>query len=764
MKKLSILLALMCLAIGWRAAAAGAPGAGPAKLPRTHAYQKVLYKFMASVTEKDVTHGVTANVEVKPCDQDPEYLYRTHIFTLMSQPLVGTKRGTPAVNAPPACFVLPNIERADGVYVPPVWPEALMSFVQWHHPGNPFRDNRALKLRAFVGAAVQMLMFHEFAELNDGKAPPPIRPDWHGYNPVFWAAPYPGFRDVLPPKVRSAYETGLRMIGKRMIGWGIRGESCEDDLKAPLGLVYISRALRDPAFTKKVEAYVRPVFTDPRHIHSAGYWVERGGLDTGFGGTANLYAAWIALMTDWPFAKDALKRVYRLRGYLILPEPDGTFTGPSHFNSRLGSPANQDQWAWDGARDTAAAMITDEAVQFVKMPTPDQLKAAPAVRAHAFSEQLKENLRDAKGHYYTNSELTVQNTTARWTLRLWMTYNFPISLNPAYEFYRKGAWAHRQKLEKANSPLLKSPFLRGENFVRAFEKAFVVTRQPGFATILHTGPIGAQSPDDKKAQFAGPMGLSGGQLSAFWTPKTGSVILGLRVGMSYDKSFDLLDAWRTWPNHSVSGVTAGGKVFTSARITRPEVAFDITANGATVKVRGALVAMKIVKDPAAPDKKKAKDQMYDDTLEGNCDYARTFKIDGKGVSVKTTVSGDGKDSIAELYEVLPVYLGNPRPQRKAAPTAIAFQVRGAAGKWEPATAKYTEKVRAVKLTRFDGAVVVTFDQPRRAKLSPAVWKDNWINAGATARNVMIDLMENGDKPAALTAAKKISYRIEPAAK
>ena len=289
-----------------------------------------------------------------------------------------------------------------------------MSFVQWKHPSNPFHDNRALKLRAFVGATVQMVMFLNFAELNDSKVPPPIRPDWHGYHAVIWAAPYPGFKDVLPPQVQKAYEECLRLCGERILKWSIRGETCENDLTAPLGLVYISRALNDPEFTKKVEAYVRPVFTEPRFIHPAGYWVERGGIETGFAGQANLYASWIALMTDWPFAKEALERVYRLRGHLILPEPDGRLTGPSHFNTRLGSPASADQFAWDGMREFAASMVTDEAAHAVTMPTPEILKDAPRIRAHAFEEHLKENLRDNKGHYYTNSELTVENTTWPW--------------------------------------------------------------------------------------------------------------------------------------------------------------------------------------------------------------------------------------------------------------------------------------------------------------------------------------------------------------
>ncbi len=748
--------------------AAGGPGlraegeAAPGRLPQKHEYQKTLRAYMASLKEKDFDHGVTAEIdESKPVDPDPDYLYRNYLLTLMQQPLVGTKRGTPAVKAPPASFLLSNIERTNAVYIPPVWPEALMSFVQWDFPGNPYRNSRALKLRAFAGAAVQLMMFHDFAEANDGKSPSPIRPDWHGYNPVFWAAAYPGFKDALPPDVRTAFETGMKMAGERILSWGIRGESCENDLLAPLGLVYISRAVGDPEFARKVEAYAKPLFTDPRYISPAGYWVERGGPETGFGGAANLYASWIGLMTDWPFVQSAIERVYRLRGHLILPEPDGRLAGPSHFNARLGSPSYADQQAWDGVRDAAAAMITDEAAQFVALPDPETLKTAPARRGHMFVEQIRENLRDAKGHYYTDDELTTQNTMWPWTLRMWMTYNFPISQNPAYEFYRKGTFAHRQALEKAGSPLLKSPFLRGESFFRDFNREFVAVRQPAFAAILHSGPVADQRPDDGKAQFGGPMGLGGGQLSAFWTPQAGAVILGLRMGMSYDKSFDVLDAWRTWPMHAVSGVTADGRVFTSARNVAPQVACDAKDGGGRITVEGPLVAMKIVKEPGASDAAKAKDLMYDEPLAASNGYARIFTVDGKGIRVETTVGGDGRETMAELYETIPVYLGKGTTQASNANVRIEFQI---GGKWVAASEQSADKVQAVRLTRFGGVVIVSFEQPRRVKLSPAEWTDKWLNEGASARNIMIDLLESGDKPVALKAARTLAYRIEPALK
>jgi len=762
------ILALALLALPPAALAQPSP-----KLPQNHEYQKTLYKFMATLTAKDMAHGVPGVMDDKqaPGGKDPDYLYRNHIYSLMHMPMVGSKRGYCAVNSAPECYTIPYIEKPDGVYTPPAWPEALMSMVQWDYAGNPFKNNRALKLRAFAAAATQMMMFHDHAERNDSKVPPPVRPDWHGYNPVWWASPYPGFKDVLPPDVQKAYEAGLKMMGERMLKWPHKGETCETNYNSTVGLLYIARAINDPDFNKRVEQYAKPFYTDPKFFNPAGYWVERGGIDMGFGGAANWFASWTALMTDWPWVKEDLAKVYRLRGHLILPEPDGAFTGPSHFNSRLGSPACNDQWAWDdllrgSARDFAASLVTDEAAYAVRTLKPDEFAGGPAARVNVFNSHLKENSRPVGAHYLTNEEMLEQKLMGgKWGPRIWMSFDFPASVNPGYEHYPKGARARREALEKSNSPLLKLPIDRGENFVRSFEKDFVIARQPGYATILHTGPVGTQKLDDNMFQFAGPLGLGGGQLSAFWTPATGSVILGLRVGMSYNESFDKLDNWRNWPIHAISGVTAGGaggKIFTSARNARPEVAIDIKDNASTVTARGPLMVMNVIKDPTATDPSKAANQMYDAPLEGKLEYARTFKTDGKGVSVETVLSGDGKDTIAELYETLPIYMGKAAAADKpAVPTTIQFQI---GGDWKPAAETYTDQVKAIKLTRFNGALLVTFDQPRRVKLSPAEWKDGWVNAGATARNVLIDLLESGDKPASVKGEKKIAYRIEPAAK
>ena len=357
-------------------------------------------------------------------------------------------------------------------------------------------------------------------------------------------------------------------------------------------------------------------------------------------------------------------------------------------------------------------------------------------RATGFAAQLKENpvksgdgSKDNPRVWMTDDEIAGN----KWARRMWQTWDFPASVNFGYEFYPKNAWAHRQELVKSNSPMLKRPYDRDGSFIHEFGTAFYATKQAGFAALLHTGPVGFQTPDDNKAQFKGPLGFGGGQLSAFWTKSTGSVILGRRSGNTWDKTHDLIEAWRTWPQHGVSGATADGKFFTSTRILKPDVAAEVKGNNATVKVTGVIPPSVI---------------SIEKNLEGTIAYARTFKLDEKGVHVETTVKPDGKDKIAELYEVIPVFHRDAAIQKEDVVTKIEFQ---AGGNWVTPTEAYTEKVAAVRLSKFTGVVVITFDSPRRVKLAPE-WKDTYLS-GAICRNLLIDLLENEN-------AKKVGYRIE----
>lgn len=731
---LSTIAAAVVVACASTARAQQEPAPARVELPQKHEYQRVLRQYLATLTEADFAHGVTGHLRRVESSPDPEYQYRNHLFTMMLQPMVGTKRGAPSVNAPAYLFTLSTIEGTNAVMRPPVWPESLIAFERWDYPGNPFHNNRALRLRAFVAAAVNMIMLDDYLD----REPTACRSDRTGYHLVYAAVPYLGSRDEVPPEAQKAFEDGLKRMGRRILEWGPKGEEPNQDLTAAVGLWYASQAVRDPEFTKEAEAYARRLLADPGRFNPAGYHVERGGLDLGFGGMANFFTVWLALASEWPFARDAVARTYRLRAHLCLPEPWGTFTGPSHFNARLGTPACADQWDWN-FRDYAAAMVTDEAACLTKMPSNTTLEAAAATRAGMFNHALEET-QGVRFKGATTSDFVRLLHSGPWRYHMWSTLSFPASVNFGYEFYPKGAFAHRLQLETNASPFLKSPYLRNDVFVRNFSNAFFAARQPAYAAILHTGPVGAQDPADGLFQFAGPLGFGGGQLSAFWTPAAGAVILGRRAGMSWDACSDKPEQWRIWPIHAVSGCTADGAVFTSARIVRPDVAAEIGKDGGSVRVSGVITNGALAQT---------------NELRGTIEYARAFTIAPQSVRVETRVKALGQDRMAELYETIPVYLGEGRIQRTNANVSVQFQSGGA---WAPADSNFVDRVTAVRITRCAGAVRITFDQPCRAQLAPE-WRDTYLTQAA-CRNIQVDLLGRSDKPAPLEGAA-VSYTIAP---
>ena len=711
---------------------------GKTKLPQKHEYQRVLRTYMASLTEKDFVHGVTEKLTVRPSSSDQDYVFRNYLLTRMQQPLVGTKRGYPSVNAPARLFTLSAIEGDEAILKPPVWPETLMSFVQWDYPGNPYHNNKALKLRAFVWCSMNLMMVDDFMQHESTAR----RAERFAYQLIIMGSPYSGFRDLLPAEVRRAYQAGMRQLAQRIIDWGVRGEEPFQDMIIPVGLWYAAQVVDDPDFSKDVETLARTMFTDAKSFHPAGYFVDHGGPELARGGTTKYFAVWAALATGWSFAEDAVDQMYRLRAHLLLPEPDGLVTGPCQFNTLRGAPLSKDNWHWNGTREHAAAMITNEASCQAPWPTNDELKAAAAKRVAAFNFQLDQNpikTRGPKGYtYYKNDEIP----SIPWTNRLWPTYNFPATVNHSYEFYRPGAYVRRLELEQQQSPLVKLPFQRPGTFVRNFSDAFVVARQPGYGVVLHTGPVGRQQPksDATAAEFGWktlhePLGFGGGQLSAFWTPRTGSVLLGRRRSLTADKSLDTIEEWRQWPIHAVTGETSAGKVFTSARIVDPDVTTNLSPRGGSVQVAHTIPSTQLG---------------LGKVLNGRIDYRRTFQFNRDSLRIETTVTADGTDTLKELYESIPVFhREGQRPQvDESIATKIEFLV---AGRWQLATEKPRDDVSSVRLTRFTGEVRITFDEPQRLKLSPAEWKDTYMTR-AVCRNILIDLLPIETKTVAYTIA------------
>lgn len=710
------------------------------KLPDEKPYQQELRRFLGTLVAKDFEPAVTVKPTAAPIT-DPDELYRTWMLTT-EFPRVGVimhgARNAPGVNLPADHFTLANIEDAKlGIVQPAIWPETTAWLASWNYAGNPYYQSRALKLRAFVTASVVMMMMDDLQEHS--KLLMHNRADWIGPHLVMYGYVYALTKDAVSPEARAAYQACVKSMMNRVTRFGPRGDESYLDICTVVGMKLCADAVGDPESAKAAEAYARRFFNDPWFYNPAGYFPEQGCFDAGFNGLSLYWGTWLALAApDWTFAQDAVKKAWRLRAYLVLPEPDNQFTGLSHTNSRTGSDVYADQWDFP-FRAMAATFLTDDAFCQARSHTDEKLKAAP----ETIAGMLEPQVRDYPGNDYMQRQ---KSAPWRWTMYP-NSPQFPMS-NYAWEFYPKGYFAKRDALVRANSPLMKFPFQRADPFTEIFGKVFLVTKKAKFGAIVHTGPV-SEFKGEGHVPFTGPYGLSGGSLSAFWTPSAGSLILGRRAGMQFPNNkipnYDTVDIWRTWPVHAVSGVTAGGKFFTSARIQEPAASIEKSGDRSIAKAAGVI--------PSAPigDEK---------SLDGKLDYARQFTVDEKGVSIETSIAGDGKDSIAELYEVIPVYLRNAMTQPNAVPTTIEFEI---GGKWAPATEQFSAGVQAVRLTRFGGAAIVRFDRARRVKLSPTDWNDTFMTR-ASCRNVLIDLLDNDDKPANVKEAKKIGYRIEPADK
>lgn len=678
----------------------------PQKLP----YQQQLRKFMATLKSEDF-QPENKDLTVMPFEGDADERFRIWILSLQP-PAVGRKRNHSSVMIKSSHFTLDAIEGAKAIMRPPAHPEPLVDLAAWKYPGNPYFESRPLRLRAFVLASLDMIMVENLFESKDDAA----RPNQNQLVGAIgrFAYVYPGIRDVVPAEARDAYLAGLKKLVRRALDNGPTAVTPKNQgmyTWAAPALVLSAQVLNDAEITKGVEAYARLIFTDERFFRDAGYFPNGGTLDS-FNGITTYFGVWGALAGEAPVARKAIARVYDLRAHLTLPEPDGTLLGPSHMASLTSAESVHDQWNWP-MRTWGAALIADEAACLTKMPDDAQLQKALELVVGEINAQLHELS-------WTPSGLD----PAPWTHQPAGTL-----VNFAYQYYPKGYYARRMALEKQGKPV-QLPVLREDRYIRNFKDELVVARTPEHAAVVHVGPIA--DPTNAHPVY----GFGGGALSAFWTPATGSVILGRGIGAYSPQYKKSLEEWRSLPSHAVSGITSDGTVFTSAHIVAPTATVETAAKSFTVTAQGRIPSFR-----------------HDDVrkLSGRIDYTRKFESSPGGVRVTTTLKADGKVKIAELYEVVPVFLREAGSQSKVTPTTIEV---GVEGKWTPATEAFAEKVSTVRLTRFGASVAITFDRPCRLKLAP-VWADTYQTRSA-CRNLLIDLLAND--------AHTISYRIEAAAR
>lgn len=686
-----------------------AAAARGAELPQTHAYQKTLRSYLQTLQEEDFA------VEVKPFTlagvaKTDEERYRFHLLNAFA---VDFRQG---LFLPPEQFTLASIEGGDGILVPPISGShsgiySLAWLLNWDYPGNPYRGSRPLQRRAFTLAAVDLMMHdhaHEVQRIG-------TRSDYLGGTLLWLAEAYRASRDAVPAEARAAYEEGLEKFVRRIDGWGPTGAMVDMDLFAAVSMRMAADLLAKPEISAMAETYVKRLFSDQKYFHPAGYFVDGGCFDTSYNGISLFFAVWAGLQApDWPFIGDALDKAYKLKAHLTFPEPDGKAFGPSSMSSRTSACPPYDQWNFP-PRNVGAAMMTDAALFLVDVPHPEVFADAEQRRIDAINKGLAGAFKASPPNPWRE---------AHWGPRP----------NFAYDHYRQGFYRRLQALQRAKSSLLVNPFQRTGNFVETFEKTFLVAKLGPYAFAVHTGPVGR-----------GLHGWGGGALCAFWTPQTGSVMLGRRRGWAKQTQLgdqaDTYDGWRMWPVHAVTGLTREGAIFSSAKIVDPQPVFTTGGARAEIAVSGTI--------PREPS------NTPQPCLAGEVTYSRRFRADVKGLTVETTIAADGKDYVTELYETIPVFLHESRLQAASAPTAIFFQ-EGLT--WKEATPTIHQQVRAIRLERFNGAVRITFASPQRVKLSPEVWSDHYQSRVA-CRTILIDLLNTDEGVAVPVPQRQIRYTI-----
>ncbi len=715
-----------------------------AQLPQDEPYQVVLRDFIATLNEVDfslakdpvldewfmqaqydaltapaapgldtglaavskVNMGLSESLTMDPVrfELPPEDMPEWQLYALTMM-----RASTPvgaALTILPRAFTLASIESHQGIMTPfggdMITRAAWLS--QWNYPGNPYYQSRPLLLRTFVAAAVDLMMTEQSSRVG-------IRSDFLGGTLIWLAYPLPKLLEVIPPEVAEAYRDGLKRIVMRLNRQGPVGQMVDMDLFAAVSMWYATRALPDdPEVAEAAEAYARRLFTNANYYDSAGFFYDRYRYDATYNGISIYFAAWAAAVSDWDFTREPIAQNYRLRKHLSLPDPDGRILGPSHMNARTSGDAHGDQWNWIN-RHVSAALVTDEAFYAIPAPPdPAQLRRTIGYQLADWNNEIKP---------------TQPALPEPWSYRHWGQFS-PAALDGITEqWYNQLVALHAEA-----SDLLKLPFAKNETFFREFGYWFRAARQPDYGVIIYTGPSA---------------GIGGAGLSAFWTPKTGSVLLGRRRGKQGNPGVDTPDEWRQWPVHTLSGQTVAGNVFSTAAVAWPKRETHKTADGHRVSITGEINNRNVLRESQ-------------DEPDATLAFERSFTIEPQRLAVAINLERKDPVEVTELYEVLPVFIRERNRHEDHESTQIEFQTRS--GWTVPEDDRLHPDVTAVRITRyhFRHPVVFRFDRPRPVKLSPVEWFDGYMSS-VTCRNIMIDLTP--DWNARPTGKISLAWSYEP---
>ncbi len=696
-----------------------------AQLPQYHDYQLTLRDYLGTLNQGDF------EVELSGLGYDDSYfenaddLFRMWIMLENRGRLAPSSRG---FRTEARFYTLSEIERDGNVYMDVgnwfIEPVQTAWWAQWDYPGNPHYGSRAVKLRAFVAAAVDMMMLDDYHE-NQGRG---MRSDFLGASLIRFGYTYGVVQDILPENVRDAYEYGMRKMFGKIEDWGPTGIHADMDQFALVGMWYVADSMDDEGLRQRAADYMHRLYDN--NYNRAGFMDHGGGYDGSYQGITFYFNTWAALASQNEFLQEKVGEMSRLKGALTFPEPDGDWLSPSHFATANDEGPAKDQWA-PYQRDYGKAMLSDDAKYLIwsgrnwpawyNTGVPDESE----LRSNIASDIHREGLQDNIGHDVIRPS---SRQPQIWSENHWLRRGTAI----AYEYYRDGFYQEMRDLKQMDSPVLKAPFEREENFTEQFGDDFLVAKRNGYGIAVHTGGLSGWGDHTRVA------GLSGGALSVFWTPQTGSVIMGRSRGYQNPEDPDRWEDWRLWNTHAISGVTGNGNPFSSARERSPESLYDLDSEIPYVSVTGTL---------------NGGNQNPGGGLNGTVTYSRKYEVLENGVRVRSEINPEGSNEIRELYEMIPIFHRDERSQSSSVESEIWVKING---NWQQADTDLRE-TDLIRVDRFNGSVYIEFESPKYVKLSPAMWTSDY-QTKSRARNIMVDLTGASGEVQELVNAS-ISYSI-----
>ncbi|MEX0929824.1 MAG: hypothetical protein WD266_07260 [Balneolales bacterium] len=710
-----------------------APDEQRSVLPQDHEYQITLRTYLETLTEEDFA------IALRPLTYGFDYfsseddLFKTWILFRQAPPQ-GPIADTKGITVEPKHFTLESIESEQGILMgggsdnrPWIATDQMAWWSAWDYPGNPYYGNEALKRRAFVYCAVDMIMNDEAHEKGENK-----RSDYLGGTLIWLSYTYYKIKDILPADVRSAYETGLIKFFERIEEWGPRGSAADMDQFAHVGLWYTAKAIGDEDLKHRARAHSEYILSE--HLRPAGYIDHGDGFDPTYNGISLDFLGWAALASGYDFFKVALDRMSKLKAYLSLPEPEGRYYGPSHFSTATSGDSPNDQRGLF-SRDLGIAMVSDQAKYLIWEGRGGQSHGHGVPGQAEMLDRIEFLTRRTNNHFERNDSKPGRWERAHWT----------DGIIYAHEYYPPGFYEKLRQIEAGQDPVRRAPFNRDENFIHRFPEndvespdqhkdEFLAARFAEYGVIIHTGRLSWWG------GTSGQSGFGGGALSAFWTKNTGSVILG-RTGGFQGPAPDTWENWREWPTHAISGQTGSGEGFSSARYRYPQKQYKINGQNATVSAFGVI-----------GNEVDGGRTTENETLGSRNYYRRDFVAGPEGLSVESAIMAGAGEEMTELYEIIPVFIGGRSSNIEQANTRISLLI---SGEWIKADTSLRPDVDQIRIQRHQGEVFIEFSEPQHVKLASGIWEDQY-QSDARVRNILIDLLQ---APKARSEEMKVHYII-----